>query len=70
MFGDFSIHNETRMCPQYTDAPVALSFSMFSGPPNWGKNSNLALKLERSYHKRTCVLSFKLIRLQLYQKLP
>ena len=28
----------------------ALSFSMFSGPLNWGQNYNFALKLERSYH--------------------
>ena len=34
-----------------------------------GKKSNLAIKLERLYH-RECVLSFKLIGLQLHQKLP
>ena len=39
------------MCPQYTDAPSPLSFSMFSGPWNWGTSSNLELKLERSYHR-------------------
>ena len=33
------------------DATLALSFSMFSGSRNWGQNSNLALKLERSYHR-------------------
>ena len=32
----------------YTDASIALSFSMFSGPWNCGQNSNFALKLERS----------------------
>ena len=43
------------MCPQYTDAPLPLSFSMFSGPWNWGQNSNLALKLERVYHNTATI---------------
>ena len=32
------------------DAPLTLSFYMFSGPWNWEKNYNLDLKFERSYH--------------------
>ena len=35
--------NKTRICPKYTDAPSALSFSMFSGQWKWGKISNMAL---------------------------
>ena len=34
------------------DAPLNLSFSMLSWPWKWGQNSNLALKLERSYHRK------------------
>ena len=56
------------MCPKYRDAPFALSFSMFSGLWKWGEISNLALKLDRSYH-REHVYKF-LIGLQLNQKLP
>ena len=33
------------------DVPLSLSFSMMSGPRNWSQNSNLALQLERSYHR-------------------
>ena len=29
---------KTRMCPKYTDAPLALSFTIFNGPWNWVKN--------------------------------
>ena len=31
-----------RMCAKYMDALLELSLSMFSGPCNWGKISNLA----------------------------
>ena len=31
--------------------PLTLSFSMLIGLCSWGQNSNLVLKLERSYHR-------------------
>ena len=45
--------------PKTLTGTFALSFSMFSGQRNWGQNYNLALKLERSYHKEHMCTKFQ-----------
>ena len=50
---------QTRMCHKYMAFPFVQSFSIFSGLWKLCKISNLAVQLERSYHKEHMCTKFQ-----------